>query len=131
MSRPALASFLVYSALAVMIGECWPLSRYPMYAEVPADGAIPALQVDGEWVIPEDLVGFHGCDEASLRTPPGVPHRAGWRQDEIGHWVTAHTAKVPGEVEVVFGYRILSGTAEGPVLREGFTETCRGTASWP
>jgi hypothetical protein len=133
-SRPALAGFLAYGLLSWTLGEVWPLSRFPMYAHLPREGAVPVLIVEGEEVRPEELVDFHGCSAAQVRIPSGVPHRVGWRLDEIGRWVTAHTAHTatqPGELEVSFGYRVLRITPEGPRLDEQVVELCRGTARRP
>jgi len=129
-SRPALVSLLAYGLLAVVVGEVWPLSRFPMYAHLPVTGAVPVVEVEGAWVVPEDLTAFHGCSGPQIRIPSGVPHRVGWRLDEIARWVKAHSATSPGPVQVRFGYRVVQVTDQGPRLDDNFVELCAGTASW-
>lgn len=130
-SRPALVGFSAWFAVAGLIGERWPSSRFPMYAEMAPDGAIPVLLVDGEPVPPEALVDFHGCPPDRVRIPKGTPTRMGWRQDEIQRWVASHTADAPGDVTVRFGHVTLVADPAGPRLADDFVLLCEGTARRP
>ena len=129
-SRPAALSMGLYIVLASVIGEVWPFSRFTMYSHIPTDAAVPVLEVNGEAHFPEELVDYYGCTAAQVRIPRGVPSRVGWRQAQIGQWVSTHTADSPGDVAVRFGYRMLLTDGGGPRLDETFVELCSGSARW-
>lgn len=125
---PATAGFLAYLVLASVVGEVWPLSRYPMYAHQTAEGAIPLMLVDGEPAPPEDFEAFHGCGPGDVRIPRGTPSRMGWRMDEVQRWLASHRGEGPGDVRVRFGHATLAITLEGPRLADDFVLLCEGTA---
>ena len=123
-------SLMVYTLLAVLFGEVWPLSRFTMYAHLPTDAVVPVLRVNGQAHYPEELVDFHGCSSSAIRIPSGVRCRVGWRQDEIARWVSSHSASQPGDVRVQFGYQWLRASEQGPRLDAEFIELCAGSARW-
>lgn len=127
-SLPAAVGFLVYLTLASLAGEVWPLSRYPMYAHMKPEGAIPLMLVDGEPALPEDFEAFHGCGPGDVRIPRGTPSRMGWRMDEVQRWLASHSGAAPGDVPVRFGHATLALTPDGPRLADDFVLLCEGTA---
>ena len=106
-SRPALFAMALYMVIAGGVGEVWPFSRFTMYASIPKDAAVPMLKVNGKDHFPEEFVDFYGCGAEQIRLPCDIPSRVGWRQDEIGHWVSRHSAETPGEVDIHFGYQMV------------------------
>lgn len=107
------------------------MSRFPMYAHIQRDGAMPVMLAEGELTPPEALTGFFGCGAADVRIPSGVPTRMGWRQDEIQRWVAANEGAAPGEVAVVFGWVAIEVGAWGVRLGDEVHPLCTGTARRP
>ena len=117
-------------ATAGMVGEVWPFSRFPMYAHIPKKAAVPVLKANGTDHFPEQFVGFYGCEAPQIRIPQAVPSRVGWRQNEIGHWVSRNSSETPGDVPVEFGYQMVVLDDGRPRLDPQFVPLCRGTARW-
>ena len=129
-SRPALLALGLYMIIAGAVGEVWPFSRFTMYANIPKNAAVPMLKVNGEDHFPEEFVDFFGCTAEQIRLPHGIPSRVRWRQDEIGHWVSRHSAANPGDVAVDFGYQMVTVDDGVPRLDPSFVPLCSGSARW-
>lgn len=127
-SRTAAIAFAVYMVLGTVIGETWPLSRYPMYADLTSGGAIPLFLADGKPVFPEELVDIQGCAPEQIRIPDGIQGNVGWRMDEIRRWVASHGSDATGPVRLQVGLTRVVATPDGPQTSDEFLELCAGTA---
>lgn len=130
--QPALIAFVAALALAQLLGEVPPLSRFTMYAQLPDERAVAVLQLraDGVPVEPWDYEGFSGAGLLDPPWPEGVPCTMRWYRDEVRAFVQRHRGDpaAPGPVTVSWGY-VVVGWREGQVAeRAPFVTLAEGRA---
>lgn len=130
---PALPAFAAYLAAALLLGECYPLSRYPMYAQRGYDqGSALVFLADGQPVT--DLRRYHAFadfDPEDLRFPPHHGSGAEYLLDAVRHEVATRSRVPPPDdpsVDLQIGYAVARATPDGPQIVEPFVPLARGRA---
>ena len=130
---PAAGAFLAYLAGALLVGECAPFSRFPMYAlaDYPQGGVL-VVRADGqEQASLRDFVAFEGIDASALRYPPGYHFSSEYLLDALRHHVQVHPASgapATTPVRLEIGLRVAEPSPEGPVIVHDFLPMAEGRA---
>jgi hypothetical protein len=132
--RPAPIAFAAYVATAVLVGDCWPIARFDMYADLRGydESAVIVFRADGRPVEIEQYEDFTDDTLAHAPDPRGVRYTMGWRLDETRRWVLTHKAPpgtAPGPVNVQVGY-VTVRIDGGPHQVGDFVVLAEGRA-WP
>lgn len=127
-SRATVIGYAAYAAGALVFGEVWPFSRFPMYAHNERDSVVPVFLVDGVPTRPEAMRHIHGCRAEDVEVPPHTPFRVGWRLDEIRAHFRREAADTPGDVPVTLGLAMIRTDLGEPTLDDQLIVLCTGTA---
>lgn len=132
-TRAAAAAFACYVAMAWLVGERFPFSRFSMYASLGTyrQSHVPVFLADGHPAEARSFHRFAGIDPEVIA--PGtricsLNHRI----DEDARWIAAHRAGVgeaPGPVMVAYGF-VPIRLEEDRIERGRVEIVARGTA-WP
>lgn len=129
-ARIALVVFAGWLIAALVVGERYPLSRFAMYAEMPAGPtAVPVFQADGVDADPADFLDYTGFD-GTLAAPP-APCALGWKMDALKAAIERRRGGEVGAVEVALGYRVYAPGGSGPVVATPFLPVANGRAWRP
>lgn len=107
--RAALLAFVVWLTGGLLLGECWPFSRYSMYADI-ADreqGALPLFWANGQPAEPEQFSSFYGVDPSAFNGPEGIPTTFDYLTRPRAQWVSTHPAAHPGPVRIEVGWELV------------------------
>lgn len=131
----AVAAFLLYFCSALVLGECYPLSRYGMYATSGYDrGTALVFLADGQPVDDlRDYRAFADFDPDALRYPPHHPSSQEYLLDAARHQVATHSPDQPPDgpaVDLQIGFRLAEVGPEGLEIVEPFVLLDEGQA-WP
>jgi len=120
----ALGAFTAYLALALLVGEVFPFSRFDMYAGIAdrQEAAVPMARVGERWVSVFDYSCFDGPIPA--RDFRAVPSSMNYRVFQDAAWVRDHQGQ-GGDVTLEVGWLWLRRTDSG--ITESFEPT--GTLS--
>lgn len=127
----SIGAMILYSIVAMRVGDTFPFSKYSMYARLRGrvEGAVLSVRAAGKEVRAAQLCDFVGVDPA-LVTPDGYPCSQQWAVYEVQRWIADNQAAEAGAdaVEVEVGFRIIR--VEAFRLEERFVSLSKGRARW-
>ena len=128
--QPAYITFILYLGACLVGGECFPFSRFTMYADIsPHDrGALPVFFADGLPANPTDFHAFYGIDPQKFQAPEGVACSLGYLLQERAAWVAEHPATAAGPIHITAGFDQIS-LVDGVIIHDVLI-TVEGSA-WP
>jgi len=130
----ALAGFIAYFVISLVVGDRFPFSKHSMYASTAVrneSGAVPLLLAAGKPAAVDRYERFQGLDPDNLY-PDGLPCSLEWQIHEAGRWIrdkTAPAGDAPGPVKVEWGFVIVKARKDGRLTERWFAIQ-EGTA-WP
>jgi len=130
----ALAGFIAYFVISLVVGDRFPFSKHSMYASTAVrneSGAVPLLLAGGKPAAVDRYERFQGLDPDKLY-PDGLPCSLEWQIHEAGRWIrdkAAPDGDAPGPVKVEWGFVIVKARKDGRLTERWFALQ-EGTA-WP
>ncbi len=130
---PSLPAFVAYLLASLLLGECYPLSRYPMYALSGYEqGTALVFLADGE-PVPDlsGFVAFAGFEPDALRYPERHAASQEYLLDAVRHQITVRSVEAPpsgAPVRLEIGYQLAEATDEGPRVVAPFIPLAEGRA---